>query len=361
MRRAAVILVLGLLAAGCDQGVVEETTVPTTLPTTSTTLATTTTGPITTITGAASTTTAAPTTTIPLLEIVAAPIPAEGDYWPVGLEAISAREAWTFGYFGDLIGHLEDGIWEYWRVTGGGIAFGLAVAPDGTVWSATSIGVFSFDGANWTRRFDDLVIGVIVDEGGTVWVSNGMWLAQWDGESWVRRDPTPPDLPGGSSAAMAALPDGDMWIASTGWWNTVIRYHGDTVEEVHIGDYPDPWPATALGPVGVFALEAAPNGDMWVGGILDGSFEFVVARFNGEAWTIYDWPFPDPSDLADSLADMAMGPDGVLWFAFQGGLASFDGTEWTTWVEGQYVYAVDVAPDGTVWVSDEQGVHTLTP
>ncbi len=30
----------------------------------------------------------------------------------------------------------------------------LALAPDGTVWATTGAGVFSFDGVEWTRRFD---------------------------------------------------------------------------------------------------------------------------------------------------------------------------------------------------------------
>ena len=41
----------------------------------------------------------------------------------------------------------------------------LAVAPDGTVWAATDVGVFSFDGAEWTRRFDDPAWAVAVGRG----------------------------------------------------------------------------------------------------------------------------------------------------------------------------------------------------
>ena len=65
------------------------------------------------------------------------------------------------------------------------------------------------------------------------------------------------------------------------------------------------------------------------------------------------------------MGDLAVGPDGVVWFAFggnasAGGLGSFDGTEWTTRIEGQPVWSVDVAPDGTVWYTDSEGVHTLS-
>lgn len=77
----------------------------------------------------------------------------------------------------------------------------------------------------------------------------------------------------------------------------------------------------------------------------------LLARFDGEAWTTYDY-----------LAwDIAVGPDGVAWFSGSDGLVSFDGTAWTNHIQGQQVRSVDVAPDGTVWCSDQDGPHTLAP
>jgi len=285
-----------------------------------------------------------------------------------GLVAISASEVWAVK--GNLIGHLEDGEWKLWSAVG--VVSEVAVAPDGTVWVASSSAVFSFDGAEWTRRFDQPAGSVAVDESGTVWIGgplqqgellNGsLWLARWDGESFVRVDPTPEAPPAPvesvstSDTSMTVSPDGGIWIVERSWlWgdDLLMRYDGTTMVRVHV-------PGTFL------QIEVAPNGDLLVGGFAnDLDRQYRVARFDGDQWTewpAHDWPYAGRF----GASDMAVGPDGVLWFAFEGGLASVDGTEWTTWIEEpdvsalDYVSAVDVAPDGTVWYADADGVHIFT-
>jgi hypothetical protein len=313
-----------------------------------------------------------PTTTIPLV-IVAAPIAAEDIFpcYPCPLVAVSAREVWApkASPGADLIGHLEDGVWAFYRFDyrgyGGSEAPGLAVAPDGTMWAATSLGVFSFEGGVSTRRFDGPARAVAVDDDGTVWIGGmleqGLWLARWDGESWVRVAPALWERPiVGGVVPMAVSSDGGVWISGWNMFETdLMHYDGATMEAVPVGDYP-------LDAVHVFAIEAAPNGDLWIGGWPYGDhLQVVVARFDGEEWTLYDWPFLDPSVSGGWLMfDLAVGPDGVVWFAFggyasAGGLGSFDGTEWTAHIEGPPIWSVDIAPDGTVWYADEEGVHTL--
>jgi len=373
----AVALGLGLLIVvlwllGRD-GAVEETTVPTTL---------------------AAPTTTAVTTTTAVRGIVAAPIPAEdASLWSDGpLVAVSAGEAWTVMSTpeGDLIGHLEDGAWTFWHITAseeeesGLVRFylmrGLAVAPDGAVWAATERGVFSFDGVEWTRRFDDPATAVAIDEGGTVWISGSLylagrwgesWLARWDGESWERvRWPPGASPESGGWVAMAALPGGEVWVTVRSWGcdtGPLMHYDGTTLEAVQVTDRP-----FLLGGSYAFEVEAAPNGDLWVGGFLGGNPGAVgmetwteppvLARFDGEGWTVYDSPPYDPTGgCHNTLLDLAVGPDGVVWWASGSSLASFDGTEWTTHIEGRWVHSVDVAPDGTVWYADEYGIHAAFP
>ena len=163
---------------------------------------------------------------------------------------------------------------------------------------------------------------------------------------------------------MAALPDGDIWIVEPFFeWgdDLLMRYHGTAMERVQIGDHLDPHPGASV------EITPAPNGDLLVGGFYNSiDRQMRVARFDGDGWTewpAHDWPsFPqgEPPRLGVGAFDMAVGPDGVLWFAFEGGLASVEGTEWTTRIEGPGVSAVDVAPDGTVWYADSDGVHTFS-
>ena len=318
------------------------------------------------VTGTAATTTT--TTTAALPGIVGFPVSVDdAGLGTVGLVAVSAGEVWAVGGVGQpgLIGRLEDGAWTHWRLdpSPSGQVNGLAVAPDGTVWAAANSGVFSFDGAEWTRRFDDPAGAVGVSEDGTVWISgplrdNWWWLARWDGESWVRVDPTPQAPPARGATSMTVSADGDVWIVGpSGWWlpDHLMRYHGTTMEEVQIWEYLDPCPGF------LSELAVAPNGDLLVGGLAnDIDRQVRVARFDGDEWTewaAHDWPL-----FAESIGafDMVAGPDGVLWFAFEGGLASVEGTEWTTRIEGPGVSVVDVAPDGTVWYADADGVHIFS-
>ena len=287
--------------------------------------------------------------------IVATPIRIEDVDWADSgpLVAVSAREVWAVTGTG-LIGRLEDRVWAFYR-PGQGFAGGLAAAPDGTVWAATYLGVFSFDGEQWTRRLDSAAQAVDVAQDGTVWISGGWgepppesWLARGDGESWVRVDPTAQG--GAPSGPWAAAPNGEVWIAVNGWGEDELMHcDGATCEVVQIGDYPE-----GFG-LWVNAVWTTPNGDVWVKGNLDGFWgQYMAARFDGEVWTV-------DNRLAVG-GGVAVGPDGVVWTAMGSGLASIDGTEWTyriTQIEGPWIYAVDVAPDGTVWYTDDAGLHTL--
>ncbi len=147
-----------------------------------------------------------------------------------------------------------------------------------------------------------------------------------------------------------------------------MHYDGTTLEAVEVETA-----RSLLGGSYVWAMEAAPNGDLWVGGFLGGNPGVsgtgvepltdppVLARFDGERWTVYDSPPYDPTgNCYGALLDLAVGPDGVVWWASMSGLVSFDGTEWTTHIDGRWVGSVDVAPDGTVWYADDYGIHTLT-
>jgi len=129
---------------------------------------------------------------------------------------------------------------------------------------------------------------------------------------------------------------------------------------VPVGDFPDP--EGAEGAVAVYTLEVAPDQSLWVGGWPSADWhQVVLARFDGAAWELYDWP-ADHTDEPGLLFELAAAPGGVLWMGTQTGLFSFDGTDWTQrTIDGTWVEDIDVAPDGTVWYSDETGLHSRRP
>ena len=376
------ILLVGLLAAGCDPGAGEETMVPTT----------------TTIAGGSATTTApTTTTTAPTLGV---------DHiraWSPPFVAVSAEEAWAFDTGIDWAGvaRFRDGTWAWAWFTFdtdlpgfeavGQARSGLAVAPDGTVWVSGPGGVFSFDGVEWTRRFDYAAGGVAVAPDGTVWVEGVGWLARWDGGSWVSvgtDSPEPPHIPEDSELGAycgprpgVATSDGEVWMVecvtlyvpafyllhydgATLWG---VDVDGTTIRELTEDTRPNteetlPWYYTWLD------VEAAPDGGVWtLMNYATGDREvWLLGRFDGEAWTTYTPPpflkttyhHEGPYHLEGPA--MASGPDGRVWFGADDGLLAFDGTDWTYHLQGQTVSAVDVAPDGTVWYVDQDGAHTLS-
>ena len=291
------------------------------------------------------------------------------------LVALSADNAWVLCQDGRVF-HLHGG--ATFRLPQPEPGRELAVTPDGTVWMTTGAGVFSFDGAAWTRRFVGETWALAVDGDGAVWVGgiywdswdpiSTLWLARWDGRAFVRIGWDPYAYRQGGSTVMAATPDGSIWMAEIGWlWSDLYRYAAGASEAVQIGNYQHINPSL-LGPVGVFDIEAAPNGDLWVGGFVGGAAdEVVLARYDGAEWTTYDWPFTrSAASFAGSLRfDLAVGPDGTLWVNFPRGLGSYDGAAWSlraaTETGETTAFPVDVAPDGTVWYADEEGLHTLAP
>jgi len=339
---------------------------------------------ITTTTGSTTTTTPAPTTTVPAATTTSVPDPAivlsdmpadqarPGDFLDA-VVAVSAAEAWTI-LDSNRVGRLEDGSWTLYELVRGGRAriLDLARAPDGTIWAATDAGVFSFDGDAWVRQFGAPVAGVAVGGDGSVWIGGRretpsalrLWLARREGVSWARVDASPAEPPGPYGVSvMAALRDGSVWMAHLpGYWveDDLVRYDGRALGVVEITGVPDETPDNGMPAVRVFEIAAAPDGGLWAVGYLAADpDQAVVARYDGTDWILVERALDDVSGNALHYLDLAVGPDGTAWFAFDGGLRSFDGTAWTTHMPGESLFGIDIAPDGTVWYSDAAGLHAL--
>jgi hypothetical protein len=265
-------------------------------------------------------------------EMVTDQTAAGGLYWddPGRLVAVSSEEVWVSGHLwelwpattGDGIGHLVNGTWEYYRpVTGeegsapAGQVGGLTVAPDGTVLAATSLGVFSFDGQEWTLQYEEPTPAVAVADDGTVWIGwggdhpddpaaagSGAWLARWGGASFVRVGPNPEAPPGGysgPSTAMAALPGNQVWVTGGGWIPVTMHYDG-TSGEAELD-------TTGMS---VSAFAVAPDGDLWANqyrGGWTGGHE--LGRFDGSDWTYFEadpYLFRDESSLDPAIVSRVL-------------------------------------------------------
>jgi ligand-binding sensor domain-containing protein len=115
------------------------------------------------------------------------------------------------------------------------------------------------------------------------------------------------------------------------------------------------------------SVEAAPDGTVWAGG--GSSFGVWLAHFDG-SWTAYS----KPADLASveiiDFGSMSVGADGRVWAAVSSSAGSkllrFDGT-WTAIAvpdeigaySSPWGFALAVAPDGTLWAATPNGVASF--
>jgi hypothetical protein len=233
----------------------------------------------------------------------------------------------------------------------------IEIAPDGTLWVADR-GLRTFDGASWAD-VQPRSVSVEIEEDGTVW-------AAWETANEKRRvvgrlidgawERLGGQLPkhkacdsndGGTSCTgygfggLSLSDDGSPWVI-TGKPPALFRHVGEGWRRV---DTP------RGGPVW-FAV--APDGTLWVQ--LQRKNKLVLARHDGDGWTVFD---ALNTRVGHLRADLRVAPDGGLWAnlvewpSLPGdcrGVTRFDEGGARHFLGDLCVYAMDVAPDGKVWL-----------
>jgi hypothetical protein len=234
----------------------------------------------------------------------------------------------------------EDSSWHLRRAAPpGGSVDGVSVQPDGSIWSwwsdaAGTTTIARLEGEDW-RELATLEATFIDDEDDE------------DDESPMPRWPA------------IAIQDGSMW-ALTGDPVRLLRHDGDRWQEQP--PLPDPEWVIRSGNGG--GLVVGPTGEAWVETqTCEPIPEFEdwlecrggLARFAAGHWTMWD-PEQGPPQVPGVIGfepglPMAIGPDGRAWFTSGHGAIWFDGDEWGRVGPRMYVYALEVAPDGAVWIN----------
>ena len=242
----------------------------------------------------------------------------------------------------------------------------LALAPDsstlrkgkrsGALWVATrGGGVSRFDGEDWLTYteahglVDNIVYGIATAPDGSVWVGTQGGAGHFDGTAWSSY--TAADGLGGDVVWYLALtPDGDVWFSTHA--GGVSRYSpGSKTWRTYGSKDGLPLPNARF-------LTVAPDGALW----LHIGYDHVY-RFDGTTWRLaYEvgggrW-----------VCDMAFATDGSPWIATCGalhahsaGLAHLDGATWTyvTAADGLVdndLTAVAVGPDGAIAAGTVHGL-----
>lgn len=195
---------------------------------------------------------------------------------------------------------------------------GIDVGPDGSVWISTGSGLSRFRDQTWTTHTPGEELGIDVSEAiavgldGSVWVNTDSGLSRFDGQNWITYT-VDDGLADNSVSGIAVAPDGALWALTE---RGVSRFAG----EVWISHATD---NALAGRYDGRAMAVTPDGALWIGTLGRG-----VSRFDGQTWAIYT---TDDGLASNDVNDIAMAPDGTLWFGSGGSISRFDGQAWTTY------------------------------
>jgi hypothetical protein len=247
-------------------------------------------------------------------------------------------------------------------------AFGNVVdvvaAREGGVWLLLADGrVRRFDGETFletSTRAPAQVINIAEGPDGAIWASGDV-VFSWGGGAWVEAPAE--GRPTTAAGAIAVDTSGNVWVATEGPpsshpWHGVSRFDGvrwTTYPEEEVFRYlEDLSDATGSGSVGTIAPGSA--GDVWVGG------RGGIAHFADGAWVSYGsdlfFDLYHVTSIAVAGDDVFIGGEGQSWPGGPPAVARFDGTTWSSVVEG--LEGSGTIPEFTRVVAAQEGIWATT-
>jgi hypothetical protein len=287
----------------------------------------------------------------------------------------------TLARLGDPVSYPVDGLasaFDYGPVD-------LQIGPDGSPWARTKAGLMHLEQDGWVvldgstgRAYDIAPDGTIWQADSTSWISvpdGPVDLAwRWAGSDWesppfdvdlaAALGVDPDVITGHEVKGFRAAPDGSVWAGLSvayrddlspnedGFGHLLLRFDGETwsvIDPMGIGSYFD---------MEYFAVGA--DGTAWVYLDTGDDTDPHLARLSDGEWTVYSredgvTPIGIRGEMPGYLE---VAPDGTAWMhqLMDGpgrcrGVRSFDGKTWRRYLDGTCVVDLDIAPDGSVWVT----------
>ena len=258
------------------------------------------------------------------------------------------------------------------------------VTPDGSVWRIDTAGsISSFDGRTWTQHRPATNSDDEWNQSALKVGPDGMiWALSIDGDL-VCSDPTragcrhtvltsldgdraPTTTQGWSELydgavaadALTVSPDGEVWLVgvrgtqTSGAVEVLLRYDGQAWQVVEVPDgLRNAWAGQSF--------DIGADGTLWAAAFDLSADGDSLARLDDAGWTV----FSDADGVQRWGTDgfiptdhLHVAADGSVWVNAEGagvscgGVADFDGSTWTRYLEDLCVHDMDIAPDGAVWV-----------
>jgi hypothetical protein len=270
----------------------------------------------------------------------------DGRVWFGTAEGIVARfdgHSFTcFDLFSDLTSHKNRAMsGQFWDIHQG---------PDGATWFGTSDGLYRYEEETFLQytTLDGLPEGSVnnllaVSSGGLIAGIGTNGVTVFTGKRFFTNPNQRP------VTDMVRGPDGQTWMVFNSTQNPLRSLELVGIESTVAV-------LTNFGglPAGrISCLGYATNGDLWAGGAGGG-----VIRFHGT--NTIPTLVATNGLLANAINAIHCDPHGSVWFAADGGIVRFDGSNWTEFTRtngapGRLVDAIESGPDGSVWFGALEG------
>jgi uncharacterized repeat protein (TIGR01451 family) len=236
----------------------------------------------------------------------------------------------------------------------------LTIDQTGNKWVGFYGGLAKFNGLNWTVYKtgnsglpDNYVLSLAFDGEGNKWI--GTWfggLSKFDGTNWT----VYLDLPDRHVMDVAIDSEGNKWVVT---WDGLAKFDGTNWTAYNKDNSGLP-----TGSITDISIDANNNKWLLVYNYSTSPVTCKLVKFDGTNWTLYDMGNAGyPSSLGSKLG---IDSNGVVWMSTApywdgnqyvgGGLVKFDGTTWTTYntnnsgIPSNYVYSTVIDTYGNVWV-----------
>jgi len=245
-----------------------------------------------------------------------------------------------------------DSTWTIYNTSNNSIlpsnnVYAVIVDSQGNKWVGTSKGLVKFDGVNWseysTTLPSDNVRAITADGEGNKWIGTDKGLVKFDGVNWTIYNTTNSGLPSNDVRAIIIDRDGAKWIGTFG--GGVAKFISGKWKVYNTSN-------SGLPNNNVTSIAIDGQGNLWIG-----TWGSSVVKFDGVNWTVH-YPAPYNYYINSIIADK----EGNIWVGFNptsyyysylyGGLAKFDGTNWSRYdvSPSNVVKAIAIDDQGNKWI-----------
>ena len=327
----------------------------------------------------------------------------------------SNGDIYTGTYNGGLT-KFDGSNWTVYNTTNSGIpsnsVYSLLESVNGDIYVGTHYGLAKFDGSEWTVYNTtnsgipyDYVYSLLETSNGDIYVGTGDGLAKFDGSEWTIYNTTNSGIPSKYVRSLLESVNGDIYVGTWGGglakfdgseWTIYDRYNSGIPRNnvnslletrngnIYVGTHGglakldgsestlDNTSYSGLLRYKVRSLLETANGDIYAGTEHAG-----LAKFDGTKWTAYNTTISGipsngygysplssnsgiPSNYVLSLLESVNGD--IYIGTAGGGLAKFDGSEWTIYdtsnsgIPSDYVYSLLESANGDIYVRTYYGL-----